>query len=63
MGEGKFFDKTGSVIASATLLVSLYVFYTDTGKFSGSFVAAVMTACLVWITYIILKWLLLANRS
>jgi hypothetical protein len=63
MGQGKFFDKLGFVIASATLLASLYIFYTTTGEFTGSFVAALMTACLIWATYIIIKWLFLANRS
>ncbi len=63
MGEGKFIDKAGFVVACSTLLASLYIFYTDTGKFSGSLIAAVMTAALVWSTYIILKWLFLANRS
>jgi hypothetical protein len=63
MGQGKFFDKPGFFLAGLTLVISLSLFYSNTQEFAGSFTAAIMTAALVWATYIILKWLLLANRN
>lgn len=63
MPRGKFLDALGSTIAGLTLLGSTTLFYTNTGAFVGSFVAGLMTAALVWSTYIILKWLVLANRQ
>ena len=63
MGQGKFIDIPGLIIAAVTLLGACGIFYGNTGEFGGSFAAAVMTAALVWCTYIIIKWLLLANRN
>jgi len=61
--QGKFIDKLSLVIAAATLITSFTIFYSDTKEFGGSFTAALMTAGLVWSTYIVLRWLLIANRN
>jgi hypothetical protein len=63
MGDAKFIDKLGSFIALFTLCFSFYIFFSDTDKFLGSLIAAVMASALAWGTYIIIKWLMLANRS
>lgn len=63
MGNGKFVDSLSFIIAGATFLISFLIFFQDTKIFVGSFVAALMTAALVWATYIVLRWLLLANRG
>ncbi len=63
MGKGKLFDNISFLVAGLTLLISLFIFYSNTHEFVGSLTAALMTAGLVWGTYIILKWLLLANRD
>ncbi len=63
MGDAKFIDRISIVLAGATLLASFMIFYRDTSNFGGSLAAAIMTAALVWGTYIVLRWLLLANRS
>ena len=62
MGEGHFIDKFSYVLAGATLLASFYIFFNQTGQMAGSIYAALITGGLVWVTYIMLRWLLLANR-
>lgn len=56
-------DKLSIVIAGASLLLSFFIFFSNTKEFGGSLAAALMTAGLVWATYIILRWLILANRD
>lgn len=63
MKEARFIDRFSIIIAGFTLLISFIVFFRDNKEFAGSLVAALMTAGLVWATYIILRWLLLASRS
>lgn len=61
--QDKFVDTLSLVIGGATLLVSFAIFFQDTKQIGGSLAAAVMTAALVWSTYIVLRWLILANRQ
>jgi hypothetical protein len=61
--KGRFVDFLSLMIAGATLLISFLIFFRDTKQFMGSLVAALMTAGLVWVTYLVLRWLLLANRD
>lgn len=61
--EGKFIDKLSIIIGLATLIASFIIFVSDTKEIWGSLAAALMTAALVWSTYIVLRWLLLANRN
>lgn len=61
--EGHFTDKFSYVLGLATLLASFFIFYKQTGLVGGSIIAAVMTAGLVWVTYLMLRWLLLANKG
>jgi hypothetical protein len=63
MGNGRFVDSLSLWIGGVTLLISFLIFFSNTTEFIGSFVAALMTAGLVWATYIVLRWLLLANRG
>ena len=63
MSEFKIVDSGSIVVAAATLLATFIIFFRDTNAFIGSFVAASMTAGLVWGTYVIIRWLLLANRN
>jgi hypothetical protein len=57
-----FIDKFSYVVAGGTFLACFFIFYKDTGEFVGSFTAAIMAAGLAWGTYLILRWLLLANH-
>ena len=63
MGENRLIDTLSIIIAGGVLLASFIIFFRDTGEFNGSLAAAAMTAGLVWATYIVLRWLLLANRN
>ncbi len=63
MQEGKFIDRLSIIIALVTLIISFIIFFRNTSEFGGSLAAAIITAGLIWATYIILRWLLLANRS
>jgi hypothetical protein len=63
MKEDKFIDKLSLLIAGITLLISFGIFYKNTMEWGGSLAAALMTAGLVWVTYLILRWLIVANRS
>jgi len=63
LSDYKIVDHLSYIVAAATLLGSFFIFFRDTGKFAGSFAAALMTAGLVWATYIVLRWLLLAKRE
>lgn len=62
MFRDKLFEPTGVVIAAATLIFSLILFYNDTNVFFGSLAAAVLAAGLTWATYVILRLVLLAFR-
>lgn len=61
-GEG-FIDRLSIIIAGVSLVLSFFIFFSNTKEFGGSLAAALMTAGLVWVTYIILRWLFLANRN
>jgi|694.fasta_scaffold28986_8 hypothetical protein len=63
MKNARFVDAASIVIAGATLLFSFVFFFRNTNEFVGSLTAAIMTAGLVWATYIIMRWLILANRN
>lgn len=62
MQPAKFIDRFSLVIAAATLFISFFIFFSNTKIFGGSLAAAIMTSGLVWATYIILRWLFLANH-
>jgi hypothetical protein len=61
--QSKFIDFTSYVVALIALAISFYIYYGNSNEFTFSFIAALMTAGLVWATYLILRWLLLANRD
>ena len=63
MREFKIIDPGSLVAAGGTLIASFILFYRDTNAFFGSLAAAVMLAALVWGTYVVLRWLILANRN
>lgn len=63
MRDFKIIDVGSLIAGGATLLATFILFFRDTGEFMGSLAAAVMTAALVWGTYVVLRWLILANRN
>lgn len=63
MGENRLIDSFSVIIAGGVLLASFFIFFRNTAEFSGSLAAAIMTAALAWSTYIVIRWLILANRD
>ncbi len=57
------FDRTGSITAVAVFIVSIILFFTDTGAFWGSLAAAILSAAWAWGTYVIIKWIIEAIKS
>lgn len=63
MFRNKLFEPTGYIIAVATFLFSFILFYNNTDVFGGSIAAALLSAALVWMTYLMLRLVLLTFRS
>lgn len=63
MYKSTIIEPIGFILAGITLVFSLFLFYSDTTQFMGSLMAALLAAALVWVTYIILRWVLLAIRK
>ena len=63
MFRTKLIEPTGFIIAAATFLLSLFLFYNDTDSFLGSFMAAWMAAGLIWLSYLIIRFVLITFRS
>jgi len=63
MRRSLWLDPIGGIIALVTLLFSWYLFTSDTSMLLHSFVAAFLTSCLVWASYIMLRWLTMSIKS
>lgn len=56
-------DKTSFWVAGITLLFALILFFNDTGEFFGSLTAALLAAALMWVAYVLTRWLILAIKK
>lgn len=63
MNKDKVIEPIGYIVAACTLLFSLILFYSDNGMFLDSLMAALIASGLAWVTYIILRWAVLAARK
>lgn len=63
MHKNLFIEPIGPILALVTLVVCWWLFTSDTAMALSSFVAALMTSALVWISYIIIRWFILATRE
>lgn len=61
--ERKLLDIAGYIVAGISTLLCFLLFYYDTFEFWKSLAAAIMTGGLVFASYMILRWLILASRS
>ena len=59
----KIIEPIGFILAAITGVFSLILFFSQTRVFWGSLLAALMAAAWVWMTYLILRWVLLAFRE
>lgn len=56
-------DKMSYIVSIIALVFGFILFFSDTWEFMKSFAAAVLLAALVWISYIMIRWLVLALRK
>jgi len=63
MDNPKLIDRTGYIVSGIATLLCFLLFYYDTAQFWKSLAAAIMTGALVWGTYTVLRWLILACKS
>lgn len=63
MEHNKLIEPIGFVVAGATFLYSFFLFYYDTAVFGGSLAAALLAAGLMWMTYVILRLVMLTIRK
>lgn len=59
----KMFERTGLIIAASTLIFSFILFFLQNGEFLGSLAAALLAAGLIWVSYVVLAWMLFAIRN
>ena len=55
-------DKTSFIVSAITLVFALILFYGNTGEFFGSLGAAILAAALMWVAYVLTRWLYLAIK-
>lgn len=56
-------DKNGFIFAALVLIFSFLLFLSDTNKLMGSFAAALLAAALAWLSYVVIRWLIMALRK
>jgi hypothetical protein len=56
-------DRNSFIVAGAVFAATFLLFYQYTGEFAKCIGAALITAGLVWISYIVLRWMYLAIKS
>ncbi|MEC7839110.1 MAG: hypothetical protein VX777_03610 [Chlamydiota bacterium] len=63
MGKGKIFDFSSYIIAFVTFAISLFFIYNKTHMFFDSVIVALLSAGMVWLTYITIRACILAGRK
>lgn len=61
--QQKLVDLMSFIFAGVIFLITLIVFYSDSGAFLGSLIAAIISGALAWISYVLTRWLALALRK
>lgn len=56
-------DKWSYIAAAITFVGGLALFFSDTNEFYGSLAAAILAALLVWVSWVLMRWLILALRK
>lgn len=62
MGQA-LFEKGGLLFAAATLFISFIIIFYNSGEFFGSLWAALLTAALCWISYVMVRLTILAIKK
>lgn len=63
MNKSIWLDRNGGILAIVTLFVCWFLFTSDTSMLFRSFIAAAITSGLVWISYVMLRWLVISFRG
>lgn len=63
MDKLKIVDKTSYIVAGIALVFGFVLFFSDTWEFMKSLSAAFLLGGLVWVSYIMVRWLILAIRK
>lgn len=56
-------DKASYTVALITLILSFILFFSDTQELLKSFAAAILLGALVWVSYIMVRWIILALKK
>jgi len=56
-------DRLSYIIALITLIGTWLFFFIQTNEFLSSLTAGILTALLVWMSYVIMRWLILSFRE
>lgn len=60
--KSELVDNGSFIFAGIFFIVALIFIYQQTNEFWGSLTAAIITAFLAWISYVLMRWLILALR-
>lgn len=63
MKNSPIINQTSYLFAGIMLIFSFLLFYNDTQLFWKSLAAAVLAAALFWVSYVLVRWLILALRN
>ena len=63
MDKPQLIDRTGFIVSGVVTFLCFLLFYYNSVLFWKSLFAAIMTGALVWASYVIIRWLILACKS
>lgn len=63
MEQSKLIDRNSFIVSCASLIFGFILFFSETFEFMKSLGAALLLAALVWISYIMVRCLILALRK
>jgi len=61
--DNKLIGQTNFIVAIATFIIGLLLFYSQTSLFWKSFVAAILASALVWMAYVICHWIVMVFKK
>ena len=63
MNRNQLIEPRGFVFSAVVMIYSLYLFYSDTQLFTGSFAAAILAGLVAWLVYIGIRFVIITIRS
>lgn len=59
----KWIDTGSFIFAGVMFVIALFILFTNSGELLSSIAAALLTAALSWVSYVLVRWIYLALRS